>query len=77
MNSNMIIAHTKEVSLLRKLTGVEKSLVQHIVATVEEAYLTDIHNRTTNFINDTVAYVLIHLQDNYGQLMPHIILERK
>ena len=30
-----------------------------------------------NFINDTVAGVLTYLQDNYGQLMPHKLLERE
>ena len=37
----------------------------------------DIRNRTTKSINDTVAGVLMHLQDNCGQLMPHDLLERE
>ena len=74
-NSNMWIVYTKEVRLFHELTVLEKALVQKIVGTVEEAYLTDIFNSTTNSINDTVMGVLTHLQDNYGQLMPHEILE--
>ena len=31
----------------------------------------------TEFINDTVASVLTHLQENYGHLMPHKLLERE
>ena len=73
----MQVAHTKRVRLLREVTGLEQALVQEIVATVEGAYLTDICNRTTNSINNTVAYVLTRLQDNYGQLMPQELLEHK
>ena len=45
-SSNMWIAHTERVSLFLEVTGVEQALVQKIVATFEEAYLMDIHNRT-------------------------------
>ena len=76
-NSNMRIAHTKEVHMFREVTGVEQALVQKIVGTVEEVYLADISNRTTNSINNTVAGIIAHLQDNYSQLMPHELLERE
>ena len=76
-NSNMRVAHTKEVRLFRKMTGVKQSLVKHIVATVEEAYFEDIHNIMMNSINETVAEVLTHLQENYSNLMTHKLLERK
>ena len=58
-NSNMRIAHTEEVRLLREVTGVEQALVQQIVD-----YLEDIRNRTIKFINDTVVGVLTHLHEN-------------
>ena len=61
-NSKMWITHTKEVRLFRKVTGVEQSLVQKIVATAEEAYIADIRNFNINYINDTVADVLTHIQ---------------
>ena len=70
VNSNMRIAHTEGVCLFCEVTGVEQAHVQKIVGTVEKKYLADIRNRTTNSINDTVAGILTHLQDNYGQLMP-------
>ena len=57
--------------------GAEKSLVQQIFGTVEEEYLADTQNRTTEFINNTVVGVITHLQDNCGQLMPHEILEQE
>ena len=44
---------------------------------VEETYLADIRNSTTNAINNTVAGVLAHLQENYNHLMPHELLERE
>ena len=66
VNSNMRIAHTKEVCLFHEVTGVEETILQKHFGTVEEAYLSDIHNRTTNLINDTVTGVLTHMQDNYG-----------
>ena len=53
----------------------EQALVQKIVGMVKESYLEHTRNRTKNSTNDTVAGVLTHLQDTYGQLMPHEILE--
>ena len=58
----MRITHTKEVRLFREVKGVEQALVQQIIGTATEAYLADIHNRTTNYSNDTVAGVLTYLQ---------------
>ena len=76
-NFSIRIAHTNKVSPFQEFTGVEQALVQNIVSAVKEAYLADIHNCTTNYINDIVADVLTHLQDNYGQLMPHELLKRE
>ena len=44
----MRIAHTDEVRQLCEVTGVEQALVQQIFGTVEEVYLEDTRNRTTN-----------------------------
>ena len=76
-SSNMRIAHTNKVCLFRLVTGVEQALVQKYFATVEENYLADIRNRTTNSINDIAAVMMNHLQDIYGQLMLHDLLKRK
>ena len=72
----MRIAHTKEVCLFLEVTGVDQALFQQIFGMVEKNYLADIYNRKTNFINDTVAGLFTNLQENYGQLMPHKLLER-
>ena len=58
-------------------TGLEQAFMQQIVSTVEEAYFADIWNRATKSINNTMADVLTHLQDNFGQFMPHKIPGRK
>ena len=71
------MAHTEEVRLFCEVKEVEESLVQQIVGMVKEAYLEDIRNRTTNFINETVVVILMHLQDNYSQLIPHDLLEQE
>ena len=73
----MRIAHTKEVRLSREVKVLEQALVQQNFGTVEEAYLADIRNKTMNSINITVAGVLTYLQDNYGQLMLHEIVEQE
>ena len=62
--------------LFREVTGVEQALVQQIVDTDEEAYLADICDHTKNAINNTVANMLTHLQENYEQLMPPELCER-
>ena len=72
VNSNMWIAHTKKVRLFQEVQALVKNK-----STVEEAYLVDIRNRTNKPINNTMLDVLTCLQDNYVQLMPHNILERK
>ena len=62
MNSNIHIAQKKEVHLFHEVTGVEQSLVQYIVATVEDDYLADICNHKMNSINNILAAVITHLQ---------------
>ena len=57
----MRITHTKEVRLLREVTGVEQALVPFVFDTVEEVYLADINNRTTKSTNNTMAGVLTYL----------------
>ena len=57
----MRISHTKEVRLLREVTGVEQALVPFVFDTVEEVYLADINNRTTKSTNNTMAGVLTYL----------------
>ena len=76
-DSNMRIAHTKKVCLIREVMTVEQYLVQQIVATFEEAYLTDICKQMTKPTKNTIKDMLIHLQDKYGQLIPHKLLERE
>ena len=71
----MQIAHTDEVRVFHEVTVVEQALVQQIIGTFEEEYLANIYSRTTNSINDTVAGILMHLQESYGQLMPYELLE--
>ena len=51
--------------------------MQKNVGMVKEAYISDIRNRTTNLVNDTVAGVLTYLQENYGQFIPHELLYRE
>ena len=77
INLNMRITHTKSVRLFCEVMGVENSPIQQIIVTVEEIYLANIRNRTTNSINYTVADILTHLEDNYGKLMAHKILDRE
>ena len=76
-NPNMLTANTKKVLLFREVKVVEQTLMQQIVTTVKEAYLTDIRDRIKNSINDTMLDMLTQLQDNYGQLMPCDLLKRK
>ena len=77
MNSNMRIKHTEAACLFREVTGIDQALIQHIITTVEENYTTDTYNWTKILTNDTVAYVLTHLQDNYVQIMPQKLLDCK
>ena len=71
MNSNMRIAHTKEVRLFREMMRVQQALVKQIVSAVGEYYLADIHKHTTDSISDTVANVLTHIPKKYGKIILH------
>ena len=73
----MRIIHTEEVHLFHKVTRIKQALLQHILSTVGESYLSDIRNFTINSINETVVIVLTHLQENYRHIMPHKPLEHK
>ena len=77
MNSNMRIAHTKEVRLFFEGTGVEQALVKNNFTTFEEAYPAYIRNCTTYSINNTVDDILAHLQENYRHLIPRELPERE
>ena len=77
MNSNIRVAHTKEVHLFCEVTRFKQALLQQIVATFKEAYLADIRNCTNSFISNTMSDVLTQLQDNYGRLMPYELLKRE
>ena len=57
--------------------GVEQSLIQQIVATINATYLEDVRDRTTNSIKISVLALLLHLQDTYGTLMPHELQEKE
>ena len=77
INSKMRIEHTKAARLFREVMGVEQSFIQNIITTVEDTYLAYIQHLTTNLINNTMADVLTHLKDHYGQLIPNELLERE
>ena len=72
----MRIMHTEVVRIFCELTGVKQALFQQIITTVEETYIGDIRNRTTNSIYDAMEDVITHIQDNYFQPMPHELLKR-
>ena len=77
MISNTRITHTKEVCLFCEMKKFKQALIQHIIDTVGEEYLVDIPNYMTNPINNTVDDILNNLQDNYNQVIPHELHERK
>ena len=52
----------KKKRLFLEVAEFDQALVQKIVATVEEAYLSDIRNHTTNSTNNIVVVVLTCLQ---------------
>ena len=73
----MRITHTESVLLLCEVTVSEQSLIQQIITTVEENYFTVICNQNDYPINDTMADLLMHPQNNYREIMPQEFLEIK
>ena len=65
--------HTEKLRLFREVQGVEKSLKQQLVASVDPTYLSSLQSRTTNALQGTVSDILDHLQEVYGTVSPQMI----
>ena len=69
--------HTEDVHVFREVMGVEQDLIKHIVADLDKAYIVDVMDRTTNYINTPVSDLLNYVQVTYGQLIPHRLLKQE
>ena len=64
-------AHLEALRVFCEFMGVEQVLIQQIIARIDAAYIPDVRDRTTNYIDISVSSLIVHLQYTYGTLMPH------
>ena len=68
--------HTEALRVFREVTGVERALLQQIVAAIEPQYLSAMRNRQTNSIIAPISDVLEYLQITYGKVMPQMLQDK-
>ena len=62
--------HDEATRLFREVNGVERTLIQQIVAAVEPKYLRALRTPGTNKLNHTIPEIFNHLFDTYGDVTP-------
>lgn len=67
----------EQVRLWREVDGVERALVQQLVAAVEPKYLKALRNQLTTKIIQDVKRILSYLFDNYGKIPPAVLKDMK
>ena len=69
--------HHERIRLFREVTGVERNLIQQIVAAVDSKYIRALRNSITNQIRATVPQIFKHLVDNYGDICEEDLLIKR
>ena len=66
--TNIRETHHKNLRQFREVIGVERALIQQIVAAVDPKYLKALRNSITNQISATIPQIFKHLLDNYSDV---------
>ena len=69
--------HTERSRVFREMIGVENALKQQIVAAVEPQYLQAMRDPVTGKLKGTIAEMIKHLLDVYGQVTPQTLFEQE
>ena len=76
MSNTLRETHKEALRLFNEVLGVEKALLQQIIAAVEPHYLSAIRNRTTNSITIPLYDVLQYLKRTYGRVTPQMLSDK-
>ena len=83
VNTNVAITtivhdtHPEDLPVFCEVVVIEQDLIQKIFSALEKAYIVDIWECTTNYINRPVSNLITHLQNTYGKLMTRKLLEEE
>ena len=69
--------YTEHMRSFREMIRVENALKQQIVAAVEPQYLLALRNSTTGKLNGTIAEIIKHLFQVYGQVTPQTLFKQE
>ena len=67
--------HDESTRLIREVNGVERTLIQKIVSTVEPKYLRALRTPRTNKLNHIIPEIFTHLFNTYGNVTPSELCE--
>ena len=67
--------HAETTRLFRDVLGVERAIVQQIIAAVEPKYLRALRQPGTNRLQQCIPTILDHLFDTYGYVTPQDLQE--
>ena len=69
--------HAEDLRLFREVLGVERTLIQQIVAALDPKYLKALRYPVTNKITSTIPEILLHLFNTYGHVTPTELYDLK
>jgi hypothetical protein len=67
---NLARTHEEALRVFHEVRGIERALIQQIIAAVEPQYVAALRDRTTNQFTGTVLQILTYLKTTYGKITP-------
>ena len=69
--------HKRDLALYHETINLENALKKQITEAVDELYLEELRDPTTNTILSSVPFILDHLITNYGEIEPDNVTEKR
>ena len=63
--------------LFYKTANLGNALKKQLMEAIDELYLEELRNLTTNSIVSTIPFILTHLTTNYGEIEPDTVTEKE
>ena len=69
--------HKSDLATFHETVQLENALKKQITETVDELYLEELRDPTTNTILSSIPFILAHLITNYGEIEPENVTEKE
>ena len=77
VESRRRIEHKRDLALFHETVQVENALKKQITESVDELYLEELRDTTTNTILSSIPFILNHLITNYGEIEPDTVTDKE